>query len=74
MIVEAGGAGAANLPIEVYLDSNSAHRVAEARSGPDGTFRVDAMVPAGLQPGPYSVVVRTPGDARRRASSSRAVD
>ena len=67
------GAPAVDLPIEIYLDSaRGAQRIGRTRTGNDGHFSLAAMLPGSLQLGPYTVVARTPGDARRFPSSSRA--
>ena len=72
-VTETSGALGADLPVEVYLEGAlGAERIADTRSGPDGSFSIVAALPAGLAIGSYGVVVRTPGDARRRASSSRS--
>jgi hypothetical protein len=71
-VVEGEDAPAVDLPIEIYLDSPmGAERVGQTRSGPDGRFDVVALLPPGISLGSYKVVARTPGDARRAASSSR---
>lgn len=71
-VVEHDGAGAADLTVEIYLDgAPGAERVAETRTGADGRFVVLALVPPAVQLGPYGVVARTAGDARRLPSSSR---
>ncbi len=71
-VVEGEGAPAVDLPVEIYLDSPmGAERVGQTRSGPDGRFDVVAHLPPGIELGSYAVVARTPGDARRAASSSR---
>ena len=66
------GTPAADLPIEIYLDSApGAQRIGRTRSGPDGHFGLAALLPGTLQLGSYTVVARTPGDAQRLPSSSR---
>ena len=71
-VTQGEGMPAADLPIELYLDSAlGAQRIGRTRSGPDGHFGLAALLPGSLQLGSYTVVARTPGDAKHLPSSSR---
>jgi hypothetical protein len=60
------------LLVEIYLaGGGGALRVGEAVAGPDGRWSATIEVPRDLPLGDHRVVVRTPGDARRRPSRSR---
>ncbi len=71
--VSDGDGAVADLPIELYLEGAlGAERVADVRSGADGSFSVVALLPAGLALGSYGLVARTPGDGGHQPSSSRS--
>jgi hypothetical protein len=69
----ASGAGAAGLPVEIYLDgAHGAVRVGETTTDANGRWRATVEVPKELELGDHRVIARTRGDEKRGPSSSRA--